>query len=162
MAGCNGQSLNYDKEVFFVIWATVITDASYCHKSKKGGWASWIKIDGRVEAVRKYGSFKSRLPNSLEAEKRAALNGMTIAKSYGAEGILLQTDCLSVIHLVDGTTKQKKLIDEWIKLLSSCGLLGLTIKGRHVKGHTNKSEPRFFVNRWCDKKANEGRMSHVN
>jgi ribonuclease HI len=145
-----------------VIWATVITDASYCHKTNRGGWAAWIRIDGRSEPIKKYGSFKRNLPNSTDAEKKAALNGMVIAKAYGADAILLQTDCLSVVHLIDGTTKKRKLIDEWTRYLASCGLLAMTIKGRHVKGHTKKTEPRFFVNRWCDEKANEGRLNYVN
>lgn len=136
-------------------WATVITDASFCHKAKVAGWASWIRIDGLSCPIKRYGSFKTMPENSIEAEKMASINGMWIAKQFGADAILLQTDCLSVVHLIDGTTKQRKLKDKWTRDLASCGLLGTPIRAKHVRGHTNTDDARSFVNRWCDSKAKE-------
>ena len=139
------------------IWATVITDASFCPKSKKAGWAAWIKIDGIAGPIKRYGSFKEKVKTSTEAEKLAAANGLFIAHRMGATGFLLQTDCMSVIHLVDGVTKKQRLKDDWKRIMATCGILGKPLRARHVNGHTSTKDARSHVNRWCDKMANKAR-----
>lgn len=140
-------------------WATVITDASFCDKAKVAGWAAWIRIDGISYPIKRYGSFKTMPKTSIEAEKLAAINGMWIAKEFGADAIMLQSDCMSVIHLIDGTTRQKKLKDWWYKRLASCGLLGVPMTAKHVKGHTKTNDARSYVNRWCDEKSRNAMRS---
>ena len=140
-------------------WATVITDASYSDRDNNAGWAAWVNIDGLAYPIKKYGSFSSDVNNSTEAEIKAALNGMWIAKKYGADAILLQTDCMAVVHLITGFTKKAKLISEWNCKIEKAGLLGIQIRSRHVKGHTKTKDARSHVNRWCDKHANKARKA---
>ena len=139
------------------IWATVITDASFCHRSKKAGWAAWIRIDGVERPIKRYGSFKMKVKTSTEAEKLAAANGLFIARKMGATGFLLQTDCMAVIHLVTGFTKKQHLNDEWSRIMATCGMLGKPLHAKHVKGHTSTGDARSYVNRWCDEMANKAR-----
>ncbi|KHQ51138.1 reverse transcriptase-like protein [Mameliella alba] len=138
--------------------ATVITDASFCDRTKAAGWAAWVRIDGMAEPIKRYGSFSDAVSTSSEAEKKAALNGIWIAAQYGATEILLQSDCLAVVHLIDGTTKKRAPLDQWHRWCASIGILGLDLKSRHVRGHTSKKDARSHVNRWCDKHANKARM----
>jgi ribonuclease HI len=140
-------------------WATVITDASYSDRDNKAGWAAWINIDGMSYPIKKYGSFSSEVNTSTDAEIKAALNGMWIARKYGADAILLQTDCMAVIHLVTGFTKKPKLVSDWNCKIEAAGLLGVKIRAKHVKGHTNTKNARSHVNRWCDTYANKARTA---
>lgn len=131
--------------------STVITDASFCHRTQAAGWAAWIRVDGEAEAIRYSGTFeKSRPDNPTRAELFASLNGIWIASKYGATDVLLQTDCMAVIHAASG---RGSLAPLWRKKLEEFGLSTLQIRCKHVKGHTNRAEPRYYVNRWCDEAA---------
>ena len=142
-----------------MIWATIITDASFCHKTGNAGWAAWIRIDGIDGPIRRYGSFKEKIKTSTEAEKLAAANGLFIAQKMGATGFLIQTDCMAVVHLVKGFTKKKHLNDDWAKIMLTCGVLGKPIYAKHVKGHSKTKDARSYANRWCDKMANDARKN---
>ena len=142
-----------------MIWATVITDASFCDMTKKAGWACWIRIDGQSEPIKRYGAFKGKVKTSTDAEKMAAANGLFIAKAHGADAFLLQSDCMTVVHLIDGVTKAKNRVDEWARMMAKAGVLGRVIKAKHVKGHSDTKDARSHVNRWCDSMANKARKS---
>ena len=142
-----------------MIWATIITDASFCDKTKKAGWACWIRIDGISEPIKRYGAFKGKVKTSTDAEKMAAANGLFIAKHHGADAFLLQSDCMLVIHLINGFTKSKGEVDGWSRMTAKSGVLGSLIKAKHVKGHTKTKDARSYVNRWCDDMANKARKS---
>ena len=130
------------------MFATVITDASFCHKTKAAGWAAWIVSDsGRIL---KSGNFKRRPETPFQAEYWASCNGIHLAALNGATSVLLQTDCKGVI---DAISKNKGVIAKIRELHPS-----LQIKTRHVKGHTSAKNPktkgsRYHVNRWCDEMA---------
>lgn len=120
--------------------ATVITDASYCPETGAAGWAAWLAFDdGR--RMKCFAAFKTYIKNSTVAEIRAACNGLHIAFGKGATNILLQTDNLRTVELALSGGLPIKIPE------------GVTIHARHVKGHTTRTEPRFFVNRWCDRMA---------
>jgi ribonuclease HI len=140
-------------------FATVITDASFDDKTGKAGWAAWIRVDGVAEPIKKYASFKNSVKTSMDAERLAAINGIYLASRYGATRVLLQSDCLGVIHLIDGTTRKRSAISEWYCAKEKAGILGVTLFGKHVKGHTSVKDARSHVNRWCDKMANKARKS---
>jgi ribonuclease HI len=117
--------------------STVITDASFCPQTKAAGWAAWIRL-GKGKLIKRSGVFKIAPKDCTEAELWAAYNGIHIAKAKGAEKVLLQTDCLAAINVIKkNKTKNEK------------GYLEL----RHVKGHTNFTGARYWVNRWCDREA---------
>jgi ribonuclease HI len=139
------------------IWATVITDASYNDKNGSAGWAAWIRIDGAKDPIKHYSSFSVPVTSSSDAEKMAAINGIWIAKKHGANAFLIQTDCMAVVHLVKGVTKKRTPVAQWNSWISEAGLTGFPIIARHVKGHSKAKDARSYVNRWCDKMANNAR-----
>lgn len=133
--------------------ATVITDASFCHRSKAAGWAAWIRIDGFDGPIKKYAEFKRPVKTAQQAEMLAAINGIWLAKQHGATTVIVQTDCLAVVHMLEGLTKKEHLRDEFTRSAAMAGILGMRFSGRHVKGHTDVADARSYVNRWCDGKA---------
>ncbi|MEM1345568.1 MAG: reverse transcriptase-like protein [Pseudomonadota bacterium] len=135
--------------------ATVITDASFCADTRSAGWAAWIKGDDGL-SIQRSGTFNMPPASSLEAETWAAANGVFLAVSAGARVILLQTDCMTVVHGVQKKGRQAPKI--WRKNLKMAletlpYAVDLQLSARHVKGHTRDGAPRSWVNRWCDKHA---------
>lgn len=133
--------------------ATVITDASFCPRTKASGWAAWVRIDGMNGPIKKYGEFKSPVRSAQQAELLAAINGIWLAKEHGATAVLLQTDCLAVVHMIEGQTKKQHLKDSFTRAAAAAGVLNLGLSARHVRGHTTIADARSHVNRWCDDKA---------
>jgi ribonuclease HI len=135
--------------------ATVITDASFCPFKSVGAWAAWIRIDGQPDAIKQGGILpKGKVPDSTVAEVMAAGNGVWLAARAGATHILLQSDCMAVIHLIDKRAKAPRLLALWAELLGMDTLAGVqNIEARHVKGHTRTADARSYVNRWCDETA---------
>lgn len=137
-------------------FATVITDASFCPRTKSAAWAAWVRCDGVDHAIKAAGGLR-RAEKSDEAEKQASLNGIVVAKKFGATRVLLQTDCMATVHLIQGVTKNASIIKAWNDLLRQAGLEGFPIYVRHVKAHSGVDDPRSFANEWCDKVANKVR-----
>lgn len=118
---------------------TVITDASFCQKTRAGGWAAWLTSDkGRV---RKAGCFHDLPQNSTQAELWAALNGIWLALEHGATHVLIQSDCQGALLKISRGIPELSLFN------------GLFIKTKHVKGHSATQDARSYVNRWCDAEA---------
>jgi ribonuclease HI len=137
--------------------ATVITDASYCHTTQAGGYGAWITMDSGTQVplrVRKGGRLKGYPSNPAHAELLAALNGMWFAYTRGARRLLLQTDNLAVVHIINGQVgpKQRSLRDEYVAAQAT-HFADAVIHARHVKGHSRTQDARSFVNRWCDHEA---------
>ncbi len=134
--------------------ATVITDASYDHRFKVGGWAAWIRCDGDSGGLRRSGPLKEKVPSSTNAEVRAALNGVWLARNtFGATHILLQSDCMTVIQLSLGQVKAVDLCALWAAAFEREDMAGVQITARHVKGHGPITNARTHVNDWCDRYA---------
>ena len=134
--------------------STVITDASFCLKTKAAGWAAWIVL-GRDNRLQKSGQLPD-CPSAMEAEMMAALNGIAIAFAHGAGRVLLQTDCIAVVGCISGKkNKWLKARKRWNPLVERAFPDGLpkNVEARHVKGHTRKADARSWVNRWCDEHA---------
>lgn len=118
--------------------ATVIADASFCPDTRAGGWACWVSHQG--PAVKKAGRFHRLPKNSTEAEAWALLNGIWYAARLGATHILGQSDCKMAMVSIERRKSYKGIPFEELVL-------------RHVKGHSRRTEPRFYVNNWCDREA---------
>lgn len=133
--------------------ATVITDASYCQQTGSAGWAAWVRIDGHFAAIKMSGQPKHPPVNSTFAEIYAALNGIWLAYHHGARDILIQSDCMTVIHLVAGRCKNQDMVKLWRDGMSL--MPSANVAARHVKGHNyNKvKDARTYVNDWCDRQA---------
>lgn len=128
--------------------ATIITDASFCSRTKAGGWAAWIAYDGGTKG-RHSGMFRSRPPNSGIAELQAVLNGIWIAYQNGADDILVQTDCTAVVHAVRGVGAYGK---EYLAA-KVAHFPKAVVRAKHVRGHTSVADSRSWCNRWADTEA---------
>ena len=139
------------------MFVTLVVDASYCHKTKSGGYGFWV--------VSNRGSFpgsgviKTKPENNVIAEMFAVCNALYdsihLEKIQSNDEILIQTDCLAAIQAFrfDRTKLSKQEIDA-IQYLDNISVkLNLKIRFRHVKGHTNNSEPRYIANKLCDMRA---------
>lgn len=142
--------------------ATVITDASFCSETRAAGWAAYIRIDGVPEPVKAYAAFREPLINSAEAELLAAVNGLWLARQHGAEHLLLQTDCLAVVHLINRKYRGRrwKLHRVLVAAFADKGLDLVAVTARHVKGHSGVKDARSYVNRWCDRHAKAAMRGH--
>lgn len=126
--------------------ATVITDASFCMKTKKAGWAAWIRLDDG-QCVKRYAAFKGHVDRSDLAEMKGAVNGIWLAMKHGATDVLLQCDCKSVVDAINANN------DKWKRQRAKGGITGVSVRSKWVRGHTDTDDARSYVNRWCDEKA---------
>lgn len=129
--------------------ATIITDASFCPKTKAAGWAAWITANppnGKVVRLQRSGPFNDDPDSPVHAEVRAAMNGLWLAYTFGARDLLLQSDCTAVGSMLRrGTYDYPSIASEkWPEA---------RVRFRHVKGHTQDPAARSWVNRWCDREA---------
>ena len=131
---------------------TVNTDASYCHKTKVGGWAMWIRGDDFVYKMS--GAFKDYVLSSAEAELKAVKKALYVLEKnlHDYDVLIINTDCEGNINkikrLVELREYEKKLNDR----------IGSTIRPRsvrvrHVKAHTKVRSARGWINKWCDSNA---------
>jgi ribonuclease HI len=134
-------------------YITINTDASFCHKTKIGGYAFWIKSD--FFTIKKQGHFNSLVDNSTDAELRCIANAiatLSVQNLGGYEYILvINTDSKGAVGWMKNPQNKTALICK----LQLDNLLELTnctfVKWKHVKAHSNKDDARSFVNDWCDK-----------
>lgn len=134
--------------------ATVVSDASHCRQQRVGGWAVWIRVDGVQAPIKGYGVLKGTIPDSTVAEMYAVLNGIWLATRYNATHILVRTDCMAVVDLIDGRCKKKRLIEIWQRCKKQAGFGAIQeLTAKHVKGHGAVVDAATFCNGWVDKKA---------
>lgn len=152
---------------------TLFADASYCLKTKAGGWGAWFKTDGMQEGALIGGTFKTGMANSSEAEVAALANAMTRLCNEGVLGpvseLMIQSDCMRALQLIalllpgvirrrhekglpvhDGIltpTPTEKAALTRIGLIR--GEADVLLVVRHVKGHS-PGGGRSWVNRQCD------------
>lgn len=135
--------------------ATVITDASFCDRTKAAGWAAWIRLDG-VPPIKRFGAFLDRPDGIATAEIWAAINGICIAVRAGADEVLVQSDAMAVIDAVQGKPHHHypRLWRELFQpTLTRLDLRIPHVRAKHVRGHTTTQDARSYVNRWCDQHA---------
>lgn len=112
-------------------------------------------MDGGRRVQEKGPLIKQAPLNSTEAELMAAINGLWVARREGAQEVLLQSDCQAILLVVDKRSRSERLNGLWQRALQEHGLRDLSIRTRHVKGHTTIANSRSFVNRWCDENARQ-------
>jgi ribonuclease HI len=140
---------------------SLFADASLCPHSHAGGWGAWAKSERGM--TKGGGMLKGWIHSSSEAEIKAIVNCLFIALRDGVvrdgDDVLVQSDNTNALAWIDGK-KPKKTPPYWTETVSSFRKLvkahGLKVRTRHVKGHCNKDEPRFAVNRLCDQLARVG------
>lgn len=143
-----------------MIKATVISDASFFLPTphvkgakKAGGWAAWVKVDGFAGTVKGYGPLRKPLQNSAQAEVYAALNGIWLAAQYGGQRILVRSDCMAVIQLIEGRSRSPLLLQAYEEAMARPDMRGIELSARHVKGHGVIGCAATYVNDWCDTHA---------
>lgn len=137
---------------------TINTDASFYQKEKIGGFAIWIASNkGRVKYAN---GFKGEIKTSHDAEFKCIINALYLLKkqSWEITEIYINTDCLSVIQIIEGTRLFNKLPQyskdnfmDYLKIINELGVKHISL--RKVKAHQHTKTARHWVNQWCDKEA---------
>lgn len=132
------------------MFCTIIADASFCHDTRAGGWAVWIRISNYGKIIQHSGSFKKKPRSSHQAELWACLNGLCIARLYNPsiKDYLVQTDCSGVVGALQNKQSLRKLRIPFLNDFPH-----RRIQSKHVKGHTANLDKRSHCNRWCDEHA---------
>lgn len=137
------------------LFATVISDASWCPETRAAGYACWVVCNG--DRIRDAGPIPFAPETSNDAEIYALRRGVELARqSFKASALLLQSDCVGALHRFGLYGGQKKSRYTPIsRTAMKDHFLGEEFKVmcKHVKGHTNNPDARSYVNRWCDKEA---------
>lgn len=143
---------------------TINTDASFYEPLKIAAFAYWIKCDkGKLN---KRGSFRDNVDNPQVAEFMAitnALHALSRKKWKDITLIIINTDCLNIIHYLNGDQHKIRRYKIDTNLLSPIKEVytkylknyfnNIKVQFRHVKAHTKTDDPRSFVNNWCDQAA---------
>lgn len=138
---------------------TVMSDASFCHTTKCSGWGVWVKSErGLFEGG---GNFRTRATEAAHAEAMAISIAVWVAFRQGialpGDEILVQTDCLRVIHHYEGKNSFGSKTSEIAKTIAFTKNIiaenKATLRIRHVKAHAKKLGKRNYVNDLCDKHA---------
>jgi ribonuclease HI len=144
---------------------TIITDASFYKEHNVGAWACYI-ISNRGKLV-KSDSFKTKIETPQVAELCAVVKGLYFALkeklAQNGDTIMLQTDCLYVIHLINKLHKPKRDLEKQALqfLFSWQAKYNLIYKTKHVKGHSSKKEPRFWANNLVDRLAKKAALNEI-
>jgi ribonuclease HI len=139
---------------------TIFADASHDTGKKLGGWGAWAKSERGSASW--HGAFKKPVATSTEAELFAAVNAvfLTVGSSVYERGdlLLVQSDCLAVVEVLNRTAKSRDWQQEGMirlhEIMIRAAVRGLT--ARHVPGHTKGEVPRLWVNNLCDSLARKG------
>lgn len=136
---------------------TVFTDASWCPRTRVGGWAAWAKRED-MGTFFKAASFKVTLPGSIEAECAAISNAVTLLHRAnflgGDHHVLIKLDCRAVIdHIGRFVDKSSDLLDPYAVQLREAAERVRCLELRYVEGHCAYDTPRHHVNNRCDRAA---------
>jgi len=151
---------------------TINTDASWHPKENYAGFAFWIVCDqGKFCHA---GILKKRVMRPEIAEFKCIINAIYVLGKLNYSNvnkIIINTDCLNVIHLIKKDKKAinmyglhwgKHLVLEYERLLKIQKIPKNRFDFRHVKAHEEISTARQYVNDWCDKAAKEQMWKKVN
>lgn len=152
---------------------TINTDASWSWSEERGSYAFWIVSDsGRVC---KSGLLREKVKRAEAAEFQCIINAMYVLTKMDWKDItkvIINTDCLNVIHLVEGNKKAIKRyrLSQWghtfkvqlEDLIAKSDLSATKIEFRHVRAHVSTDSKKQWVNDWCDREAKLELMKFVN
>lgn len=128
-------------------FCTVLTDASWCPSEKVAGWAVWIVCNN--ERYKRFDAFFEKVDSSREAEIKAIINGVYIAKRvFAPDHYHVVSDCVDAMNALQGKTGDKQWQNKLIEII---GETRITFK--HVKAHSSTNDKRTYVNNWCDFQA---------
>lgn len=153
---------------------TINTDASFSKTHQIGSFAFWI-VSNEFR-IKQAGLLRKKVKRPEIAEFRCIINALHILFKKDCSKvtrIIVNTDCLNVIHLVKNDKHAiaryglkgdgfPELVKTFKSLKSGSKIPLVPIELRHVKAHTSNSDARSYVNDWCDKNAKEALMKKVN
>lgn len=148
---------------------TINTDASYIDGF--AGFAFWIVCD--EFKVLKAGVLRKKVKRPEIAEFKCIINALHILFKNDCKKvtkIIINTDCMNVIHCCEGNLtaikKYKLNVYEFpaltLKFKQIMKDKNIEIEFRHVKSHTGNTDARSYVNQWCDKEAKKYARIRVN
>lgn len=143
---------------------TINTDASFSARHNRGTYAFWIRSDeGKISLS---GVLRAKCKRAEVAEFKCIINALhTLIHSEwkGIERIVINTDCLNVIHLMNDNRKAirryrlrswgEPLVEKFREIKSKSRLSRNSIDIRHVRAHVSTESSRQWVNDWCDTNA---------
>lgn len=139
------------------VLVTIISDASHCPDTLAGGYGCWIASN---RGSKEFGGPLNDAMDSAEIEAKAACNALHYAITNGLvkrrDVILIQVDALAALEMFNGRRKPRLReleILEWINNIAARN--DLTLRYRHVKGHTNNRDARSRAQQKCDDLARQ-------
>ena len=136
------------------IICTVNTDASFNSQRGTGGYAIWIRCDEVV--VKYWGQFQGKVSDSNECEIKAVVNALSIVLRHNikCDAVCINCDNSTLRNAVNHKQVPKRFETEIQKLHELMDKFD-KVYAKTIKGHTNKTSPRDYVNRWCDEMSRE-------
>lgn len=139
------------------MYITVMTDASYCSRTRSAGYGFWIASERGKKAGSGFYTFD--VVSACEAEMLAVADAIHKGlKSFlirKGDSVLVQLDSIPAISAFTGerVPKQEKENQaiEYLWLLKN--QFNLEISFKHVKGHSNMDDARSKSNAHCDNAA---------
>ncbi len=151
---------------------TINTDASFSWSEERGSFAFWIVSNSGKVAMS--GMLRKRLHRAEQAEFQCIINSLHVLINQNwknIEKIIINTDCLNVIHLLKNDKKaiEKYRLRSWgnhlvleFTRMRARHLGRVPMEIRHVKAHQEISSAKQWVNDWCDTEAKKALMKFIN
>lgn len=138
---------------------TIISDASYCDKTKSAGYGYWIACARSKKGGG--GAITVEVEDNNVAEMMGACNALWHAITSGlvqkGDSVLFQLDCQHAIDVMRMKARmespQRREVMGYINRMVT--QYDLSISFRHVKGHTKNPDARSRANRHCDRRAKD-------
>lgn len=136
---------------------TIMVDASWCHDTKVAGYGAWLASERR--RTRFAGFIQQQVSQAMVAEAMAVVNSIVGSMNLGVaqpnDTILVRTDCQAAIMLFEGKRKPKDgddalTLEVFNKVVAK---YGVTMRFKHIKGHTNDQHRASVSNSVCDRVA---------
>lgn len=143
---------------------TINTDASFHPHFKVAAFAFWIvSNEGRISNS---GSLRKKVHRPEQAEFKCIINAFHVLGKQGYKNInkiIVNTDCLNVIHLINDDKKAirryrlgswgNNLVTELFMVKRHFKMQKIACEFRHVPSHVDTETKRNWVNDWCDRQA---------
>jgi ribonuclease HI len=138
---------------------TIIADASVDPEHRVGGFGCWI-VSARGRHAGE-GAFKNAVQSSHVAEMMAIVNSLSLALSkaiaFPGDQFLVQTDSINAIAFLKRRPTRKAPAAKALHIIEAYERFvadnHVTVEFRHVKAHTNGTDPRFKAQRHSDIRA---------
>lgn len=138
---------------------TIMVDASWCQETKMAGYSAWLASD-RLR-TRFDGFINQQVSQAMVAEAMAIVNAIVAAMTNGVakqgDTILVRTDCQAAIQLFE-KRRTPKVGDDLLTLKvfnMKVERFGISVRFKHIKGHTDSKDRAALSNNACDKRAKE-------